>query len=184
MKILLSEAQIIKLLKESYGNESYIDDLLDKMSGQGLSALSLKEKEDLDKMSRGEHVDFGDDEPEHKQTPQTQELPGNDIPVRDMFLEMMPDRGKFKVGDESWNLTKDIDEDGTSSSILISSNSGSSYIINPFHTDNEFNVIGVMKEYKFKVKTHPKTEEEMANFITEFINKDLAVIVRYIKTKE
>jgi len=181
MKILLSEAQIIHLLKEAYGKEVYIDTLLDKMAGRGLSALSDKEREDLEKMSRGEHIDFGNSEPE---ITSGTEMAGTEIPPQDMFMEMIPNKLKFRIGNEDWKLIKEVDPDGEHDILLITNDTGKSYVILPFHNGNEFSVMGVMKEYKFKTKKSPKSEEEMASFITEFINKDLSVIVQYIKTKE
>jgi hypothetical protein len=86
MKILLSEAQIVELLKEAYGKEAYIDALLDKMSGKGIGALSDKERADLEKMSHGQEIDF--DEPENE--PESTEMPGTAIPAQDLFMELVP----------------------------------------------------------------------------------------------
>lgn len=182
MKILLSEAQIIQLLKESYGNEAYIDALLDKMSGQGLSALTDKEKSDLEKMSRGEDIDFdGDDSPET----QNGDMIGTEIPAQDLFMELVPNHYEFNVDGDMWRYSIEMEPDGNFDVLLVS-NAGydKTFMITPFSVENEFKVTTPIKDYKFKVESIPDNHEDMKKFIQVFISKILPGIVKYIKMKE
>ncbi len=181
MKIILSESQIIRLLKEAYGKEAYIDALLDKMSGKGLSALSDKERSDLEKMSRGEDVQF--DEPENE--PEATGMPGAELPSQELFMELIPQHYRFKVGDENWHFAKETEPGGEFDILLVADDTFiKSFMIYPFTNDREFMISTAIKNYKFKVKTSPQTEEEMKKFIDEFISVDLKKIVQFINNKQ
>ena len=181
MKILLSEAQIVQLLKEAYGKEAYIDALLDKMSGKGLSALTDKERGDLEKMSRGQDIEVG--EPENE--PEPLEIPGETVPAQDLFMELIPPHHQFLVDGERWHFAKEMEPHGEFDILLFADDAYiKSFMVQPFSTAREFKVITGIKNYRFVVKTTPRTPEEMKAFIKEFITNDLKKIVQYVKNKE
>jgi len=182
MKIILSEAQIVQLLKEAYGKEAYIDALLDKMSGKGLSALSDKERMDLEKMSRGEDIE--PEEPEQGTAPEGDVMtPG--LPNHEMFMELVPQHFEFTIDNEPWHFAKELEPGGEYEILLVSNNAYSmSFMITPFANNNVFKVTTPMRDYDFKIKTAPKTREQMEMFIEEFVKNDLKKIVKYIKNKQ
>jgi len=181
MKIILSEAQIIQLLKEAYGKDAYIDSLLDKMSGKGLSALSDKERMDLEKLSRGEDIE--PEEPEQGGL-ESGVMP-TDIPNHEMFMELVPQMYEFTVDNEPWHFAKEIEPDGAYEILLVSNiRRNMSFIITPFADNNVFKVTTPIRDYDFKIKTSPKTRDQMERFIEEFVKSDLKKIVKYIIDKQ
>ena len=181
MKIILSESQIIQILKEAYGEEDYINSILDKMTREGMPSLSDKEREDLDKMSRGEKVDIERPNPEQETSGGYSDLMSSN---HDMFMEMSPQSLQFVVDDERWIYMKEIEPGGEYEILLVTTEYHSkSFIITPFASENTFKVSTSIKDYNFKVKNNPQTEEQMARFIEEYVSSDLQKIVKYMKDK-
>ena len=181
MKILLSESQIIHLLKESYGDDPYINYLLDKISARGLSTLSDKERGDLDKMSRGENVDmklpskasnsvydnedndvkFGDDE---------DDIDYDSLEAFQMFLEEAPQRYSFVMGGKTWTFSvEQIDVE--SFPTFIVTDGITTFYVSPFERGGKFSIENAKGDkVSFSLNSIPKTQEEMKSFVKLFFN--------------
>jgi hypothetical protein len=89
------------------------------------------------------------------------------------------------VEGEPWHFAKEMEPGGEYDILLVADDSYRiSFIILPFSNGREFKVTTAIRDYDFKVKTMPKTPEDMKKFIDEFITNDLTKIVKYIKNKQ
>lgn len=178
MKIILSESQFINLIKEATKTNPYIDDLLDKILAKGMSSLSNKERNDLEKLSRGQDINYGKQEKE-------QDIFGSAYENHDLFMEIFPDHLTIKVDDEDWHLSKEIEPHGEFEVVSISCDEANiSFMVNPFAKEDVFEVVTTMNTYGFKINDIPKDSKRMELFVDRFIKADIPKIIRYIKKKE
>lgn len=177
MRIILSESQMVQLIKEITRTNPYVDALLDKILDKGLSSLTDKERNDLDKMSRGQDVDYENDE-------KSQEVFSSSYENHDMFMELFPDHFTVNVDDDEWYISKEIEPGGEFEIISVSCYAKNmSFEINPFAKEDIFEVITTLNTIGFKVTSIPKNSEEMGVFVNKFVKIDLPEIIKKLKNK-
>ena len=187
MKIVLTESQPKKVMKEAYGGENYEDRylnyILDKVSKSGHTSLSPEEHEDLMKISSGEKVNKPLPTDKVKKTPDPNRQPqpvgdmdAGDIPdddgyvmnpngqLQEMFFDAYPHPFHVSQDGENWVVTVKW----TDGKLKLTNGEIVFYII-PF-ADNYGTIEIKSQKHSFKtdLKDIPTTQDEMNAFIEKF----------------
>jgi len=197
MKIIVTESQIIKLLREDDERpipkkyETYVDKILDKLSAHGKESLSPEELEDLMKISRGEELE----DPESTQDADNEDIPVthyDDVPEapsnhHNLFMEIVPDFTQIMVDGEPWGVRKETEPDGGFDVLLVydvNDSARNSIIINPFAPSGGFEVVYGDKLFKLQTIEDPQSVDKMKIFVDRFIKNELPGIIKKVTKKQ
>jgi len=177
MKIIISESQVIGIIKEQIlpQYKDYFDTLLDKMSFG--KPLSDEEKDNMMRLSRGEDIDsYGDDG-------EGDEFIDGDPYV--MFMDIFPNETEVHIDNEYWMVQKDMDPDIDLEGLLLMSQ-GRAIFVHPFFDGNKIVVKKDAENLEFKLTDEeiPKTHQEMEKFVDIFIKRGLTGIVERLIKKQ
>lgn len=185
MKIILTESQIKRVLKETT-TPPYLDYLLDKISVHGYDLLSVSEKEDLHRMSNGEHVD----PPAERKTEKIQDTNGfegvgcagdgdcTDDAFR-MFMNQMPEQMTTVIDGKNWVIF--VDEDNGPEHVVVTDGSIEFYVV-PFWNGEgmKFEMLDG-KAFMHHINKIPETVEGMHEFMSHFFKYVMPIMIKKIK---
>jgi len=185
MKLLVTESQIKRILKETT-TPPYLDYLLDKISEHGYDLLSVREKEDLHRMSNGEQVDPpSEDKPEKIQDKSGFEDIGcagegdcTDDAFR-MFMNQMPEQMTTTIDGKNWVIF--VDEDNGPEHVVVTDGSTEFYVV-PFWNGEgmKFEMMDG-KSFMHHVDKIPEKVEDMHEFMSHFFKYIMPIMIKKIK---
>lgn len=180
MKIIVTEAQFNELNSHS---ERYLNQLLDKISNDGINSLSDSEKEDMNKMSQD--VDVSIDEPKDKS-----KFIEDINSIRLSFIDLFPTRFKINIDEQAWlcRIESMPDDGDFEMRYLVISNPAThlEFAIIPFaEYEPVFRII--TKDNVFNAPMAgkiPKNEAEIKMFYEHFIKHSLSNIIKLVTSKD
>lgn len=166
-KILSEEVQI--KLNES---QEYLDYLLDKISEEGMDALSPKEKEDLMKLSKGENI-----EPEQEEEP----VESEETDLNRLFMHYALPHEEVTVDGEEYHA--EITDEFSGEHIRVSG-PDVDFICSPFWQGHKGIAIQTSDEQGllYKVPKPPTNDTEMMSFVQTFYETLLPKIIKKISS--
>ena len=167
MKIVINETQLNELKVSS---ERYLDQLLDKISKNGIESLSQDEKEDMNKMSKNVDV----------LNPDT---PLNTESILALFKNLFPLRFKIDVDGETWLVNLKTEEYRDVYYLIIDNPEQKiSFALFPFLQEKPvFTLLFEDMDDPFDIpigEDIPKTKKEVENFYKNFMSTGLRDIIK------
>ena len=174
MNYLITESQLEFILE----NQNLLNDILEKIKKGGINSLTDLEKDQLDRISRGEDIDNDDIDDEDVETEDESESSFNFDPLYS-FFDFAPNYESVQVDGKDYEIV--INEEDNSLSLIIIGTDAEIYVT-PFWENSGDIKIETIEGRSLKMKSDkiPKNSKSMKDYVKLFYSNFIPKIIKKI----